>query len=79
MKMATERLDWLQFARKINEQVIRALCTISVTQCALTDLLCLIVQPRHLPFVHRPRRISSYSQAGGRLRRRNPFALVVCR
>ena len=38
MKMATERLDWLQFVRKINRQVIRALSTISVTQCALAYL-----------------------------------------
>lgn len=60
--MATERLDWLQFARKMNIQVIHALYTKSVAQCTLTALPCLTVQPLHLPFVHKPRRISSYRQ-----------------
>jgi hypothetical protein len=67
MKMGKERLDWLQFARKINKQVIHALYTISVTQCTLTGLTCLTVQRLHLPFIHKPRRISSYSQVVVRL------------
>jgi hypothetical protein len=38
MKMVTERLDWLQFQKKLSNLIIRALHTIFLTYCILTGL-----------------------------------------
>ena len=74
--MAIERLEWLQFARKINTLTLNTLPTISATWYVPTGLLLKIARPLRLQLVHVSRRITCYDQAMVRHHRRNQFALV---